>query len=84
MRPENKTMKSYLEENGIEARVKYIRKGSLKGCWRLYNPDLRWTSELIKKLGELGFRDFDGRPLGQFSGNGGVFSVNARQAKAGE
>jgi hypothetical protein len=79
MRPENIAMKAYLQQHGIKARVKYVQKGSLRGTWQLYNPDMIWSEELTKKLGELGFRDFDGQPLGQFSGNGGVFSVNTRQ-----
>lgn len=79
MRPENQAMKDYLERHGIKARVKYIRKGSLKGCWSLYAPGVKWTEDLAKELAGLGFRDFDGRPLGKYSGNGGVFSIHARK-----
>ena len=78
MRKENKTMKEWLETHGIETRVKYLHKGSLKGCWSLYSPGIKWTEELTKKLDKLGFKDFDGRPLGRFSGNGGTFSVMVR------
>ncbi len=78
MRPENKKMKEYLKQHGISALVKYIKKGSLKGCWQLYNPDLRWTEEFMEKLEDIGFRDFDGQHLGKYSGNGGMFSVCLR------
>lgn len=78
LRPENKRMTDWLKRKGIDARVKYIWKGSLRGTWRLYNPRVEWTQELADKLNRLGFRDFDGKPLHQFSGNGGVFSVFVR------
>lgn len=78
MRPENIEMKQYLNKHGIKCRVKYIRAGSLRGCWRLYSKGERWTAEPRKKLTALGFVDFDGRPLSQLSGNGGLFAVFAR------
>ena len=81
----NKKMMDFLKSNGIEANVKYIDKGSLKGCWRLTgkNEDLNagvwWHSpQLWAKLNALGFRDFDNDILDQFSGNGGTFSIFAR------
>jgi hypothetical protein len=68
-------MQQWLKRHGIDARVKYLETGSLKRRWRLYNPRVQWTEELAAKLNELGFTDFDGTPLGKYSGNGGVFSV---------
>lgn len=79
MRDENKEMKRWLESNDIYARVKLIRSGSLAGCWRLYNPKMFWSELLADKLNKLGFTDFDGKPLGIYSGNGGFFSVFARK-----
>jgi hypothetical protein len=78
MREENKAMQNYLKYHGIECRVKYIWNGSIKHTWRLYNPEIRWTDELAQQLNDLGFRDFDYKPLGKYSGNGGVFSVCVR------
>lgn len=78
MRPENKKMQAWLRGNGISARAKLIRTGSLKGTWRLYNPNLHWTEEIAEKLESLGFRDFDGKPFNKFSGNSGYFSIFAR------
>lgn len=77
-RDENARMRQWLDRQGVDARVKYIWTGSLKGRWRLFNPNVRWTQELADKLNGLGFRDFDGKPLHGFSGNGGVFSVFVR------
>jgi hypothetical protein len=68
-------MQNFLAENGINVRVKRIDKGSLKHTWRLYNPNLNWSEQLAQKLNNLGFKDFDGKPLGRFSGNGGMLSV---------
>ena len=81
MRPENKQMQEYLKENGIIATPKYIYKGSLKGCWRLYNLAVKWFEnyELMGKLHALGFRDFNNKPFTDFSGNGGMFQVFARR-----
>jgi len=78
MKQENKEMQDFLKSHGIDARVKRIDKGSLRETWRLYNPALKWTPELSKKLTGLGFRDFDGKSFTMFSGNGGIFSVFAR------
>ena len=78
MRPENKRMTAFLKTNGIEARPKWLRAGSLKQTWRLHNSETPWTLDLAAKLNSLGFTDYDGRPLGQFSGNGGYFSVFVR------
>lgn len=87
MRPENKRMQDFLKVNGIDAVPWYIFKGSMKGCWRIYgkhgkgfSSDImdKWTPELAEKLNGIGFRGFDGRPLGQFSGNGGMFMTFVR------
>ena len=78
MRPENTQMKTFLSEKGISATPKFLWKGSMKGCWRLYNYKQQWNPELCDQLTSLGFIDFDGRPLHKFSGNGGIFSVFCR------
>ena len=77
MRSENKRMKAYLAANGVKATPKWIAKGSMKHVWRLW--DRRpWTKELAQQLNALGFRNWDGGPLGEFSGNGGSFCVFVR------
>ena len=78
MRPENKRMQDFLRLHGIEARVKYMSKGSIRGCWRLYHPQSRWTQEIEGTLTSLGFVNLHGQPLGPYSGNGGMFSVLVR------
>jgi hypothetical protein len=78
MRPENKRMKEFLASNGVTAHVKWIPDGSLKNRWRFYNPDQKWTLFLAAQLTSLGFTDFDNKPLGIFSGNGGMFCVFVR------
>ena len=77
-------MKEYLKENGIKATPKYLKTGSLKGTWRLYDLKTKWFGNdiLISKLTTLGFTDFDGKVLHDFSGNGGVFSIFARYTKS--
>lgn len=77
MRPENKRMQEFLKKNGVDAMPKWISTGSLKRSWRLYNLDEKWTLELADKLTSLGFRGLNG-PLGQYNGNGGMFSVFVR------
>lgn len=74
-RPEHARMQAWLKEHGIEASVKYFRDGSMRGCWSFYNGAVNWSLELAEKLNGLGFLDYDHKPLGTFSGNGGVFSV---------
>jgi hypothetical protein len=93
MRPENAKMQEYLNQHGIKATPKFLWEGSLKGTWRLYYKArgkshslenyTKWNEnyELMGKLHALGFRDFDGEPFNDFSGNGGVFSVFARVPK---
>jgi hypothetical protein len=80
-RDENIKMAKYLQENGIDATPKYIWQGSMAGTWRLYNLKINWygNKELQDKLTALGFRDFDNTFLDDFSGNGGIFSIFARQ-----
>ena len=68
-------MKNFLAENGIIANAKWFSTGSLKRTWRLYNPEQKWTPFLTAQLTQLGFTDFDNKPLGIYSGNGGMFSV---------
>lgn len=76
--PENVRMQEFLKANGVEAVPKYFHDGSQRGCWRLYGRGQKYTPELQAKLTSLGFVDFDGSPLGQFSGNGGEFMVFVR------
>lgn len=77
-RPENVRMQEFLASHGIAAKAKYLFAGSMRGTWQLYNGQIQWTMELAEKLNALGFLDYDGKPLGQFSGNGGYFSVSVR------
>jgi len=76
----NRLMKQYLANNGIKATPKYLKAGSLRGTWRLYDLKQKWTDVLRKKLTDLGFKDYSGLPLGPYSGNGGLFSVFVRNA----
>jgi len=87
MRVENKQMQEFLKANGINAVPWYIFKGSMKGCWRIYGKHGKgfgwdamdkWTPEIAEILNGLGFRDYAGKPLGQFSGNGGMFQTFVR------
>ena len=78
MRPENARMKVFLAQHGITATPKYLYDGSLKRTWRLWGKGQAWTQELQDKLNGLGFIDYNGDPLDQFSGNGGSFSVFVR------
>lgn len=80
MRSENQQMKKYLQENGIEAIPKYIYEGSLRGCWRLYNSNIKWygNKELHQKLTALGFKNYNNEDFDDFDGNGGAFSVFVR------
>lgn len=83
MKIENKRMKEFLSANGIEATPKFLAAGSIKGCWRLYNHKVEWfdNTELQEKLTALGFTNYEGKPLNNFSGNGGRFSVFVRHAE---
>lgn len=73
----NRRMKEYLRIHGIEATPKYIETGSLKGTWRFYNKQTKWTIELGHKFEEIGFLDFDGRQFQPFAGNGGLLMIFA-------
>lgn len=86
MRIENQKMKTFLSQNGIKAVPKYQFTGSLRGRWRLYQTGIKWWDnvELQNKLNELGFTDFDGKPLNKFSGNGGMFSIFAKFNRTNE
>lgn len=76
MRTENKNMQIWLAKNGIKAMPKYISSGSMRGTWRLFGKGKFWgNKELQNKLTALGFVDFDGKPLSDYSGNGGDFSI---------
>ena len=77
----NKAMQDKLAQYGIKCRAKRIDKGSLKGSWRLYNPEIKWSQELADRFNSLGFMDFDGKPLGIYSGNGGYFAIFVRELK---
>ena len=78
MRPENQRMKDFLRGHGIDAMPKRFYDGSVKHSWRLYNLKTEWTPELWEKLTDLGFTNLWLKPLGQYDGNGGVFSVFVR------
>lgn len=79
MRPENAAMQRFLADNGLPGvRVSYVRTGTLKGCWSVYRPGVKWSPEAASALSALGFVGFDDQPLGQYSGNGGQFSVLVR------
>ena len=80
-RDENVKMAQFLKENNVDATPKYIATGSMAGSWRLYNLKTKWygNKELQEKLTSLGFRDYNNTPFDDFSGNGGVFQVFARQ-----
>ena len=81
MNIENQEMKKWLKSRGIDATPKWLPDGSLKYSWRLYNKKTKWTIELANKLNKLGFLGHDFKPLGLFSGNGGMFSIKLEKAK---
>jgi hypothetical protein len=58
-------MKDFLKKHGINVRVKLIEKGSMAGCWRLLKTDRKPAFNMIDKLIELGFKDFDWKPLSE-------------------
>ena len=78
MRPENARMKEYLDKNGVKAIPKWLPDGSLKRTWRLYDKNTQWSIDLAAKLNSLGFLDYNGKPLDEHSGNGGMFQVFVR------
>lgn len=71
-------MQQFLAQHGIDAIPKYIKDGSLRGSWMLYAKDAKWTMELADSLNAIGFTNLWHDPLGQYSGNGGLFSVFVR------
>lgn len=71
----NKDMQSYLKRHGIECVPKRLDKGSMRGTWRLYQKGAELHAQDIEKLTELGFLDYDGKPLNWLSGNGGGWCV---------
>ena len=74
-------MQKMLADNGIKCRVKFINKGSMRGTFRLYDPKTTWygNAELQQKIISLGFQpSCPAYPIGDFSGNGGAFSVFLR------
>ena len=76
MRIENRAMQDWLKTQGIEAQAKYFWTGSTKHSWRLSAKDRRWTQADADKLNSLGFTQAcDGKPLNQYSGNGGYWCV---------
>jgi hypothetical protein len=78
LRPENQKMQEFLQQKGIQAKVKFQWAGSMKGTWTLYNPNLKWTPELVQKLSSLGFTNHMGEPLSIYNGGGGVLSVSVK------
>lgn len=80
MTEQNKIMKEYLKDNGIDAMPKYIKTGSMAGLWRLYNTKTDWhdNKELWEKLERIGFLNFYGKPFTKYDGNGGEFHLFAR------
>ena len=77
-RKENLRMQEYCTSHGLQIRAKYIHDGSMKRIWRLFGPGQTLTPVLAEKLNGLGFTDFDGKPLGIYSGNGSTFQVFVR------
>ena len=80
MRTENRKMKEFLKGHGIDVIPKYIFTGSIAHTWRLYNHKVKWygNRNLQQKLTNLGFTDWDDKPFSDVSGNGGVFSIFAK------
>ena len=76
-RLENKIMKDYLLRNDVNVKtVKHIKTGSMRNTIYLYAPGQEWTKDLRDKLTYLNFNDFEGKPLGLYSGNGKRFCLN--------
>ena len=74
----NKRMRDFLQMHGINATPKRIFVGSLKKTWRLHNLNTLWTIELANKLNDLGFANYNNKPLDKFDGNGGRFCIFVR------
>lgn len=74
------TIKQEVEQfSGIKVNVCYIKKGTLKGNFRIQDKanNVQWwgNDQLIQQFNDNGFVDFDEKPLTKFSGNGGSFSI---------
>lgn len=72
MRAQNRRMIDFLKANGIKARATYVDKGSMKGTWTIRNGVDEWSDGLRKQFTDLGFSDWDGHALRDFSSNGPV------------
>ncbi len=77
MLPANALMKKLLKENGIDATPMYIKDGSMKRTWRIYNQKTNWYNNpgLWAKLTAMGFVGYDDTLLDEYSGNGGSFCI---------
>ena len=71
-------LRNFLESYGIFARVQLRKKGKYKGCWKLHGKGQIWNTELIEKLTNLGFKDYDNCPLTLSTGKCGFFIVFVR------
>lgn len=62
---------------GLKVNVSFIKTGSLKNNYRVYSRDIKWwgNEKLIEQLSLAGYVDFDNKPLSNYSGNGGLFSI---------
>lgn len=81
LRPENARLLAFLAPHFPEIndlRVKRIRDGSLKGSWRVYAPNVRWSEAYAQKFIDLGFLNLWGDPDLKHAGNGGLFSIFVR------
>ncbi len=77
MKPENKNAQAFLLHHGIKARAKYYPAGSVRG-WRFADSETKWTPALREKFTALGFTSYNGEPLHEYSGNGGVLCIFCR------
>jgi len=71
----NREMKIFLESHGLKLMPKRFDTGSMRGTWRLYNLNLKYTPEIQEKLTGLGFTDWDGSSLDRHSSNGDIVSL---------
>ena len=58
-------MAEFLAHNGIQAKARYVHKGSMKGTWQLcYKSKVQeLTQALVDRLVLLGLTNYDGTPL---------------------
>lgn len=78
MRIENKRMMAFLRHYGIRAKARYTPTGSMKGTWNIWDLETKWEPGIRAMFGALGFMDYDGQPLKEWSGNGGRLSLSVR------